>query len=60
MIHYKDLYLKLFSAAADAVDAIDEMNFGKAKEILLRAQLEAEEVHMEEPSGPVCDFLEKL
>ena len=60
MIHYKELYFKMFSAAADALDALNDMNIGQAKEILLKAQLEAEEAHMEEPTGVLCDYLEKL
>ncbi len=60
MLNYKNLYLKLFSAAADALDALNDMNIGLAKDILLNAQLAAEEAHMEEPSGVLCDFPEKL
>lgn len=47
MLNYKDLYLNLFSAAADAVEAIEAMNFGQAKEILIAAQQMAEEQHMD-------------
>ena len=46
MINYKELYFKLFSAAADAVEAIEAMNFGQAKEILIAAQQTAEEAHL--------------
>ena len=61
MINYKELYLKLFSAAADALDALDNLNIGQAKDILLRAQLDAEEAHMcDEAVSKTCDFLEKL
>lgn len=61
MIHYKEQYLKLFAAAADALDALENMNIGQAKEILLQAQLAAEEAHMsEQPASKTCDFLEKL
>jgi len=57
MVNYKELYIKLFAAAADALDALEKMNIGTAKEILLRVQLEAEEVHMEDASaGRTCDF----
>lgn len=47
MPNYKELYFKLFSAAADAVEAIEAMNFGQAKEVLIAAQQEAEEQCME-------------
>ena len=45
--NYQELYFKLFSAAADAVEAIEAMNFGQAKEVLIAAQQEAEEQCME-------------
>lgn len=60
MINYKEMYLKLFAAAADALDALDAMNIGQAKEILLRAQLQAEEQHMNDSSTVKVDYLEKL
>ena len=43
MPNYKELYFHLFAAMADAVEAIDQMNFGAAREILIRAQQQAEE-----------------
>ena len=46
MVDYKELYFNLFSAAADAVEAIENMNFGQAKEILIAAQQDAEEAHL--------------
>ncbi len=51
MIDYKALYLNLFAAAADAVDALEAMNFGQAKAILIRAQQEAEDVHLDDREG---------
>lgn len=61
MINYKEQYLKLFAAAADALDALEHMNVGQAKEILLQAQLAAEEVHMKDlPASEICDFLTKI
>lgn len=51
MINYKELYFKLFSAAADAVEAIEAMNFGQAKEILIAAQQNAEEAHLSAASN---------
>lgn len=47
MPNYQELYFKLFSAAADAVEVIETMNFGQAKEILIAAQQNAEEQCME-------------
>ena len=61
MVNYKELYFQLFAAAADAVEAIEAMNFGRAKEILIHAQQNAEEKHLDDqPAGKTCDFLEKL
>lgn len=61
MINYEEQYLKLFAAAADALDALDHMNIGQAKEILLQAQLAAEETHMQDlPVSKTCDFLQTL
>ncbi len=47
MPDYKELYHKLFAAAADATEAIENMNFGQAKAILIAAQQSAEEEHMD-------------
>jgi len=44
MPDYKALYFKLFAAAADAVDALDQNQSQQARQILLRAQLEAEDL----------------
>ncbi|MGM9606967.1 MAG: hypothetical protein ACI3XJ_05625 [Oscillospiraceae bacterium] len=61
MVNYKELYIQLFAAAADAVEAIEKMNFGRAREILIRAQQNAEEKHLDDqPAGKTCDFLEKI
>lgn len=61
MVNYKEQYFKLFAAAADALDALNNMNIGQAKKILLQAQLAAEEVHMQDVSASkICDFLQKL
>ena len=40
---YKSLYYKLFAAMADAVEALERMDFGTAREILIEAQQMAEE-----------------
>ncbi|MGN1003490.1 MAG: hypothetical protein ACI4O5_01545 [Oscillospiraceae bacterium] len=43
MPDYKQLYFRLFAAAADAVEAIEALNYGQAKNILVSAQQHAEE-----------------
>ena len=47
MEEYKTLYLHLFNAITDSLRAMEAQNFGQAKEILVRAQQEAEEQIMD-------------
>ena len=44
---YKTMYLQLFNAVTDSLEALTAQNFGQAKEILIKAQQEAEEYYME-------------
>jgi len=46
MQDYQKLYTLLFNACTDAVTALDQLNFGAAKSILIRAQQEAEEQYI--------------
>jgi len=48
MTDYKKLYYKLFNAVTDALEALEQLNVGQAKELLLRAQQEAEELYLSE------------
>ena len=48
MVHYKTLYFKLFNAITDALEAMEEENFGQAKQILRQAQIDAEELYLEQ------------
>lgn len=48
MPDYKKLYFKLFAAMADAVEALEQGKFVFARERLIAAQQEAEEVHLSE------------
>ena len=43
---YQKLYTKMFNAATDALHALEQQNIGTAKEILQRAQQEAEELYL--------------
>ena len=45
-INYQKLYTKLFNAATDALEALEQVNVGQAKDILRRAQQEAEEDYL--------------
>ncbi|MGM9662247.1 MAG: hypothetical protein ACI3WR_04040 [Oscillospiraceae bacterium] len=48
MTDYESLYFHLFAAAADAVEALERLDIGTAKDILVRAQQEAEEQYLAE------------
>ena len=48
MIDYKPLYHLMLNASEDAIKAIEEQNFGTAKEILIRAEQAAEEAYLQQ------------
>lgn len=48
MADYQKLYAKLFNAATDALDALEELNVGRAKDILRQAKIDAEETYLED------------
>lgn len=43
---YKELYLMMVRAAEKAINEIEQMNFGAAKQTLIAAELEAEERYL--------------
>jgi len=45
---YKKLYFHLFNAVSDALQAIEQQNYGQASAILIAAQQETEEMYMDE------------
>ena len=45
---YKKLYLGLFNSLTDAIEAMQEHNYGTAEKILVLAQQQAEEFLLEE------------
>ena len=47
-MEYKGLYLLLFNRITDALEAMEELNFGTAKEILRRAHQDAEEEYLKQ------------
>jgi len=47
MGEYKNGYFILFSACADAVEEIENQNFGNAKNILIDAMQKAEQEYIE-------------
>ena len=48
---YKKLYFHLFSAMADAIEALQRRDYGTAEMLLIRAQQEAEEQYLHEKTG---------
>ena len=47
MPDYKTMYLHLFNRVSDAVNALEAMNLGQAKEIQIHAQQESEELYVD-------------
>ena len=45
---YQTMYLHLFNAVTDAIESIEQQNYGAAKEQLIHAQQEAEEIYISE------------
>ena len=43
---YKELYFHLFNQITDALEEMERQNFGRSRDILIRAQQEAEEVYL--------------
>lgn len=48
MIDYEKMYFVLFNAITDALNEIDNLNFGSATIILREAQMNCEEVYIGE------------
>lgn len=46
MQKYKEMYLQLFNAITDAIEALEKANYGSAREILILAQQRAEEAFL--------------
>ncbi len=45
-MNYQKMYTLLFNAITDALKQMEEQNYGTAKETLITAQQEAEEIYM--------------
>ena len=45
---YRKLYFCLFNAVTDALQAIEQQNYGQASAILIAAQQETEEMYMDD------------
>ena len=51
MPDYQKLYTLLFNAVTDALEEMEKLNFGRAKELLIAAQQAAEEAYIGEDSA---------
>ena len=48
MEDYKKLYYRLFNVYSEVLEQLERQNYGLAKEILIKAQQEAENLFLEE------------
>ena len=48
MPNYQAMYLRLFNAVTDAIESLEQQNYGAAKEQLIRVQQETEELYISE------------
>ena len=46
MADYDKMYSLLFNAITDALEQIEQQNFGSAKDLLIAAQQKAEEIYI--------------
>ena len=46
MEEYKKMYLLLFNAITDALEQMEQQNYGTAKGLLITAQQQAEEIYI--------------
>jgi len=47
-MEYQKAYYLLFNAITDALAAMEQQNFGQARQLLISAQQQAEEIFLEE------------
>ena len=52
---YQKLYTGLFNDVTRAVAAIDAMNYGMARQLLVQAQLSAEEAYIEDGDSETAE-----
>ena len=51
-MEYQKAYYLLFNAITDALEALEQQNFGRAKQGLISAQQRAEELFLEDELEP--------
>lgn len=50
MPDYKSMYLHLFNAITDSLSALDALNIGQARALLMAAQQQCEELYLQDAS----------
>ena len=45
---YKKMYLSLFNSITDSLNALENLNYGQAADLLKRAQSDCEEMYVED------------
>ena len=49
---YKKMYYRLFNGVTDALEAIEQQNFGTAAQLLRDTQSECEEIFLDKADNP--------
>ena len=44
---YKEMYYTLFNAVTDALEAMEQQNYGQARTLLIAAQQQSEEIFLD-------------
>ena len=52
MPDYKTMYLHLFNAITDSLSALDALNIGQARALLMAAQQQCEELYLDADAPP--------
>ena len=54
---YQQMYLCLFIRVSDALEQLEQRNYGVAEELLRQGQMECEGIYMDEEPERICDIL---
>lgn len=49
MPNYQEMYFRLFNAVTDALEQLEQRNYGLAAELLKAAQLAGEDAYIQDP-----------
>ena len=54
---YQQMYLHLFHRVSDALEQLEQCNYGVAAELLRKGQMECEQIYMDGEPERICDIL---